>query len=291
MIAGLGAAVIAYALYVEPYRLEVTHPEVFVPALPPALDGLSILFLTDPHVSHWGKREAKLITLLRDVPAPDLLVWGGDFLQGSQGIPQALRLCREVRALFPDCPAYAILGNAEHKLSGPNRRVFVAKLRATGLRVLVNEHEPLTLRGETMTIAGTDDPYYGWAFLEDTLRGAPIGERFTLLLSHSPQIHLQAARAGADFMLSGHTHGGQVRLPIYGPVKTQNPLGRRMDMGTFDRARLTRILGRDPGGDLVTFIGRGIGLAMLKRVSWFAPRLLCRPEIARVVLRCLPPSK
>jgi hypothetical protein len=281
----LSGAALAYSLAVEPYRLQLTHPKVFVPTLPPALDGLSVLFLADPHVGRWGKREPLLLKLLQQVEPPDLLIWGGDFLQGGQGILPALRLVREVRALFPHCPAYAIMGNAEHKLRYRERAVFTGKLAATGMRVLLNEWEPLTIRGETLTIAGCDDPYYGWADVDKTLETAPLNKRFTLLLAHSPQVHTQAARKGVDLMLSGHTHGGQVRLPVLGPVKTQNPLSRRMDFGIFDRVRMTQILGYDPGGDLVTFVSRGIGVATVPRSRrTLGPRFLCLPEVARLTL-------
>ena len=132
-----------------------------------------------------------------------------------------------------------------------------------------------------------DDPYYGHADLRRALRNAPpAGEQFRLLLSHSPQLATQAARAGVDLMLSGHTHGGQVRVPFIGPVKTQNPLARRLDMGLWHPADLARVLGRDPGGDLTTYISRGIGVANIAHAPWLAPRFLCRPEIAVLRLRC-----
>jgi predicted MPP superfamily phosphohydrolase len=181
-------------------------------------------------------------------------------------------------------PAFGILGNAEHKITAGKRRCFVDHLRARGLTVLLNENTSLCLHGTGVTIAGVDDPYYGFADLDEALAGAPLHDVFTVLLAHSPQIAAPAARAGVDLMLSGHTHGGQVRLPLLGPLKTQNSLGRKMDHGMFDRERLSRVLGRDPGGDMVTYVSRGIGTATFPGVS-LAPRLLCRPEVALLTLR------
>lgn len=284
---GWGAALAAttiYALGVEPYRLEVTRAALPCPHLPPALDGLSILLLADTHMARWGRRERDLGRLLDRLPTPDIAVLAGDLIQGARGIPWAGALVRRhVRARYA---RFGVLGNAEHKLDARRRGALVASLEKAGLRVLINENEPLAVGGETLTVAGTDDPYYGHADLERTLAGAPPG-RFVLLLAHSPQIVCQAARAGVDVMLSGHTHGGQVRLPFIGALRTQNPLGRTIDAGLFDRARLHAALGRDPGGDVVLYISRGVGTAQLWRLPIY-PRFLCRPEIAWLTLRRAP---
>jgi predicted MPP superfamily phosphohydrolase len=282
-VAGAGALV-RYALDVEPYLLEFTRPSLTLPHLPAALEGITILLLSDPHVTTWGRREDLLLALLRDVPPPDVIVWGGDFIMGRTALNTAVRLVDEVATLFRGIPAFGILGNAEHKIAVAKRRCFVEHLQKAGVSVLLNEHASLHLRGVEIIVVGVDDPYYGFADLNAALAGAPVCETFTLLLAHSPQIAAPAARAGVDLMLSGHTHGGQVRLPLVGPLKTQNPLGRKMDQGTFYRARLANVLGRDPGGDMVTYVTRGIGTATLPGMR-FAPRLFCRPEVALLTLR------
>ena len=282
----LGAGVGAYSLYVEPFALEETHTELFLPRLPPACDGLRVLFLSDPHVTNWSRREDKLLEMLQSIKSIDLVIWGGDYLQGGAGPAPSLRLVEEVNAPFikSGIPIYAVLGNAEHKMNHKKRAVYIKELEKRGCRVLMNRHELLTLRGEAITIAGVDDPYYGHADLTTALKNAPKN-RFTFLVSHSPQLALQAARLGVDVMVSGHTHGGQVRLPLLGPLKTQNPLARKMDCGVWNRARLQALLQRDVGGDTVTFISRGIGVANFPRIAWLTPRFLCRPEIAVLILR------
>jgi hypothetical protein len=283
LFGGAAAGLAAYALKVEPQRLEVTCTELFPPRLPAAWDGLRLLFLTDPHVWAWSLREELLLALVESEAPPELLIWGGDFIGCPEGVEGALKLVRAIAARFPGVPALAVPGNAEHKIGQKRREALYAGLHEAGVRLLVNENIELSLRGEAITVAGCDDAYYGWADLEKTFEGAPK-DRFTLLLSHSPQVAALVADK-ADLMLSGHTHGGQVRLPLYGAVKTQNPLSRRLDLGVFDRERLASVLGRDPGGEMLTFIGRGIGVATLPHVAWFAPRFLCRPEIAYLMLK------
>ena len=284
MTAGAAAGLALYALKIEPLLVEVTHTELFLPRLPAAWDGLSVLFLSDPHVWEFGERERRVVALCAELEKPDLIVWGGDFLGNSRGVVPAVRLVTEIAQLFPETPAFAIWGNAEHKIRKERRAWLEALLAEVGVCTLTNESLPLTLRGATITLAGCDDPYYGHADLDATFAELTPG-RFTLLLAHSPQVAALAARAGVDLMLSGHTHGGQVRFPLLGPWKTQNPLSRLLDCGTFTPTRLTKILGYDPGGELTTYISRGISLAFVPYLPWLAPRFNCRPEVARLTLR------
>jgi uncharacterized protein len=282
-LGGMAAGALAYALKVEPGLVEATRTTLHPPRLPAAWNGLRVLFLTDPHVWTFGPREETVLRLIDESEPPELILWGGDFIGTVEGVEDALLLVDAVRERFPTLPMFTVPGNAEHKLGRKRREYIYAGLRERGVTVLLNTWQDLTLRGETVTLAGCDDAYYGWANLEKTFDGAPQ-DRFTLLLSHSPQVAALVADR-ADLMLSGHTHGGQVRLPGYGAIKTQNPLSRRLDQGVFDRAALAAVLGEDPGGDLLTFIGRGIGVATLPYAAWFAPRFNCRPEVAYLILK------
>ncbi|MGC4045941.1 MAG: metallophosphoesterase [Armatimonas sp.] len=282
VLGGAAAGALAYALKVEPYLVEATETTLHPPRLPESWNGLRVLFLSDPHVCEFGQREEKVLSLIGEREAPELILWGGDFLGTVDSVDQALKFVEAVRAKFPTVPMYAVPGNSEHKPGKKQRERLYTGLRALDIALLINEWEPLTLRGETITLAGCDDAYYGWADLDKTFEGAPQ-DRFTLLLSHSPQVAAIVANT-ADLMLSGHTHGGQVRVPGFGAIKTQNPLSRRLDMGVFDREKLAAILGEDPGGDMLTFVGRGIGVATLSYAAWFAPRFLCRPEVAYLTL-------
>jgi uncharacterized protein len=288
----VGAVALAHhALRVAPDDLEVTHPVIPVLHLPAAWEGLSVLFLADPHVYAIGKREQLAIDLIANLDPVDLVVWGGDFLGHPDLLSPSIAFVQAVhQVLPPGVPIFGINGNAEHKPSPTDLDNLLAYLEASGVRMLINQHTPLTLRGETVTLVGVDDPYYGYADLEAALEGAPDAtDQFIFLLSHSPQILPQAVRAGVGLMLSGHTHGGQVRVPVLGALKTQNPLSRRIDCGYFDRKRITKSLGYDLdyglGGEISLYISRGIGHAMIPKTS-IGPRLNCRPEIARIVLRC-----
>ena len=138
LLGGLGAAALAYALRVEPLLLEVTETALSPERLPEALDGLRVLFLTDPHVWERGERERRLLALLEAGPTPDLLVWGGDFIGSVEGLDDALWLAGEVARRFPGVPALAVPGNAEHK---------PGKVRRALLTILDDE---IAAKGESM---------------------------------------------------------------------------------------------------------------------------------------------
>lgn len=282
----LAGALYCYSQYVEPFQLELTTPEVFCPRLPKALEGIRVLLLADPHVDEWSKREEMVLDMLRDLPVkPDIVVWGGDYLYQFGRTEGGLRLVREGQALLAGIPSYGLLGNAEHKLSPEKTREFSEQMEALGVRMMNNCWETLTLRGTPITVAGVDDPYYGFDDIDAALKEAP-SDQFTLFLAHSPQIVYRAAHAGVDLMLSGHTHGGQVRFPLVGALKAQNPLGRKLDRGLFDRERLYPIVGdRAVPDDFRLYITQGIGTAPSWRFYWLRPRLLCRPEITLMTLR------
>jgi hypothetical protein len=278
------AVLCAYALGVEPYRLQVARITLRPRRLPPALDGLSVLLLADLHMEKWGRRERLLADLLDSLPDPDIAVLAGDLLQGANGLASTSELIeRHVRAR---AGIFGLWGNAEHKLNRAMRAHFRARLEQAGVRVLVNENRSLALCGETITIAGTDDPYFGHANLAQTLSGRDPN-RFCLLVAHSPQLALLAARAGnVDLMLSGHTHGGQVRLPLIGALKTQNPLSRKIDQGVFDRDRFRAVLGaRYPAdSEMLLYVTRGVGVARFRALPLY-PRFLCPPEVTWITLK------
>jgi predicted MPP superfamily phosphohydrolase len=211
-------------------------------------------------------------------------VLAGDLIQGSEGIPHARRLVRDhVRARYR---RFCILGNAEHKLKGPRRRAFVDALRADGLTVLVNQNEPLVLRGATITVAGTDDPYYGHADLDATLAGAPP-ERFCLLLAHSPQVASRGPSRRGRAAVGAHARrpgtaaaGGRAEDPE--PARPPRGPG-----AVRPGAAPAGAGGRDPGGDLLCYVSRGIGVARMHRLP-LHPRLFCPPSL---LADAAPPGK
>jgi predicted MPP superfamily phosphohydrolase len=269
----------AYALLIEPLLCQLVRVDIPVEALP---EGTRILFLTDMHHHRWGKREESYLRCLPPDPV-DLIVYGGDFLGSRAGIDAALQFVTQVREMYPNTPTFGVCGNAEHKLFPNVRETFLAQLHDVGVITLENAHVECRVNGVDVAIVGTDDPYYGFHDLQAAFSNVKPGMT-TLLVTHSPQVVRSAMSFEPALMLSGHTHGGQVRIPGIGPIRTQNPLSRTIAMGMFSPDDLARLLQMTTDSFTWLYVSRGLGLAFVPHVRWLAPRFLCRPEVTLITI-------
>jgi len=268
---GLGA--LAYAIGIEPYAIETVHLDLFAPRLPLEFDGYTIYQVSDLHTRQNGRREKIVEKLLRALPPADLIAVTGDMIHTSAGIAPFLHLAQSFQAVDG---AYAIFGNSEHK-NGVRPFAFSQILAENGIPTLLNRHVLLTRGGAQIALVGVDDPVNDKDRLSDALEGVPDG-LFKLLLMHSPDSIAEAVVQGVDVVLSGHTHGGQIRLPLLGALYTHSRLGKRMSDGYYSRKRLRRAVGIRPGRTQL-YVTRGLG------ISGLALRFLTRPELTIITLR------
>lgn len=271
---GLGLGLLAYAAGWEPYAIETVHLDLFAPRLPDAFDGYTIVQVSDLHMRQLGRREKILETLLRGLPPADLVAVTGDLVHTPAGIGPFLQL---TQAFGAKDGVYAVFGNSEHK-NGVRPHAFAHALSEHGITPLMNSHRLLSRGGAQIVLAGVDDPVNDKDDIGAALKNAP-SDLFTLLLMHSPDPIAEAVFRGVDVVLSGHTHGGQIRLPWLGALYTHSLLGRRMSDGYYSRNRLRRAIGIRPGRTQL-YVTRGIG------ISGLALRFLTRPELTVITLRC-----
>lgn len=187
------------------HNLKVTSREVYLKRLPSEFDGFRILHLSDLHLDLDRSFTATLCKSLQDCNY-DICVITGDFRNYTVGDPgPALAELKLVMEVLPQ-PVYGVLGNHDSIESVP-------ELEELGVRMLLNEHTLIVRENAILCLAGVDDPnIYQTHRLDRALKGVPKGTAI-VLLSHSPQIHLEAAGAGVDLVLAGHLHGGQICLP------------------------------------------------------------------------------
>jgi predicted MPP superfamily phosphohydrolase len=241
---------------------ELTETDIWLRRLPAAFDGLRIVHLTDIHHSLFTplediERAVYLANLLR----PDLIALTGDYITLSPSyIWPAARALGKLRARLG---AFAVLGNHDFQVGAGE---ITRALRAQRIRVLRNAHFALRARSATLWMVGVDDLWWGADDLPAALRAVPARDP-RILLCHNPIGIRQAAAHGIDFVLSGHTHGGQVRLPVVGSVYGRSKLGTRFVEG-WNRLDGTQI-----------YVSRGIGKVLLP------VRLGCPSEIACLRLR------
>jgi predicted MPP superfamily phosphohydrolase len=270
-VAALGA--LGYATGVEPYAIEVTRRDLWSPRLPRAFDGFTVCQISDLHMTQMGRRERAVKRLMESLPTPDLVAVTGDMVHTSQGIEPFRELARSFVSRHG---TYAVFGNSEHK-NGIRPHAFARTLAEGGIVPILNRHITLQRGEDSILVAGVDDPVNDRDRLADALRDAP-NDLFTLLLMHSPDSIADAVVHGVDVVLSGHTHGGQVCLPGFGPLHTHSLFGLRMSAGLYAGSRLRHLVGIRPGRTQL-YVTRGLG------VSGLALRFFAPPELTLLTLR------
>lgn len=265
----LGTLLLYRAAILEPARLALTDLLLATDRLPEGQAALRILHVSDLHIERLGVREEKSLELAR-AAAPDLILITGDFVNLSFNVdPVTHAQVREYLGQFSaPCGVYAVTGSPPVDLPGVIPPLFdglaVRLLKDEAVRVCGPDGQVLTLVG----IECHHDIARDAANLERVLSAASLdGPR--ILLYHSPELMPQAVEHEIDLYLCGHTHGGQVRLPVVGAVLTSSKLGRRYVMGHYHEGR-THL-----------YISRGVGFEGLG-----APRvrLFCPPEITLITL-------
>ncbi len=270
-VLALGGVAAGYGFLVEPRRMVIERLEVRLRRLPPAFDGFRIAQISDihygPNMTSGFVREA--VEEVNKLQA-ELVVLTGDFVShplgkpsGPEGAEQYAPPCAEaLSGLRADYGRFAVLGNHDHW----NHPAIVRKaLEAAGFPVLRNQAVALEKEHTRLWLAGVDDVMEQKADLDGALKSVPA-EEATLLLAHEPDYADYAASFPVDLQLSGHSHGGQVRVPWMGaPILPR--LARKYPMGLY------RV------GKLQLYTNRGLGVVNPP------VRLNCPPEITLVTLR------
>ena len=206
--------------------MRVRHNDVVIEALPKAFDGFRLLHLSDLHSDLNPPAMHAVAKAIDDVGA-DICVMTGDYRGQTYGpFEPALEHLVPLQAALADLPVYAVFGNHDSVRMLPG-------MEAMGFNMLLNESITLSRGNEHIAIAGLDDAHY---YRVDNLAGAAAGvppDRVSILLSHTPEIYRQAAHAGFDLMLCGHTHGGQICLPGGIPLTLDSRCPRWMGRGSW----------------------------------------------------------
>lgn len=242
--------------------IDLTHHELTLPRLTPPFDGYRLTLFSDIHVGTWVNRSrlAALVEIVNHT-LPDAVAITGDFISFKPGW-FADDLITALRALQPREAKFAVLGNHDHWTSP---RILRQVFRESGIIEVSNTVHTLR-RGEAMLhFAGVDDVLVGQEDLAQVLRSLPA-EGAAILLAHEPDFADVSAACGRfDLQLSGHTHGGQIVFPLFGPHLP--PLGKKYPCGQYQIHKM------------VQYTTRGVGTSVVRL------RHRCPPEIAVFTLR------
>lgn len=249
---GLAGALIADSAWYEPQALQVER--TIVP-----LDShggtVRLVQISDLHLSRFNRYFSKVASQVASLQ-PDLIVLTGDYLEEERNIRGVLSFLRELKAPHG---IYAVQGNWEYwsRLEGENLRRHFA---GAGVKLLINERADLEINGRALSILGLDYP--SSADYLHRLQQDIDPRRFNLLLSHVPAFAHEQLNEQISLILSGHTHGGQVRLPYLPPFYLPRFSGRFV--AGFYQVSQHRI---------PLYVSRGVGTSVLP------VRFFCRPEV------------
>ena len=248
--AGIIAAFILVAiiaeLLVSKYALHVQRYDLAYDNLPASFDGYRIAQISDLHNAVFGKNNSELLEVTAK-ENPDIIVFTGDLIDDETENPD------EIAALLKKfseiAPCFYVTGNHEAEIY---REYFAfEKSIRSYIKTLHTESYKIEKNGEKIYIAGIDDPVFNPQFDEDL---AKLGEKkgFTVLLSHRPEYFPQYAEYGFETVLTGHTHGGQIRLPFIGAILTPSQgLFPEYDSGLYSEGNTNMIISKGLGTSVI----------------------------------------
>jgi predicted MPP superfamily phosphohydrolase len=266
----LGTFALYWGALVEPARVKTTKLLISSDRLQPDAGPIRLLHISDLHIEHLSRREDDVLRAI-EVEKPDFIVFTGDYvsLSNNRDSETYRRIHNYLAQMSAPFGVYATLGTPTVDI----RDYVVPMFDDMSINLLRSECQVITLaNGQTVALLGIDCTHHlkpDASVLKRVVQQAPPGVT-QVFLYHSPELMPQAVEEKIDLYLCGHTHGGQVRLPLIGPLLTSSQLGRKYVMGLYKEGR-THL-----------YVSRGLGLEGLS-----APRVrfLTRPEITLVTIK------
>ena len=256
-VGGLG-----YGTLLEPRFFETESIQLELKRLPKVFSGLRVAQISDIHMGGWMNLERfQRVADLIVAQKPDLLLITGDFLLGYHFTSAAWKSLKDLAdvlsPLAKSIPSFAVLGNHDYSM---NPEAVRQMLSSSGVTDLTNTVFTLTREGQHLHLCGVDDVWRGDVHLENVIARLNDGSA-AILLAHEPDYANTSAATGKfDLQISGHTHGGQVVIPFYGPPMLPH-LGHKYPSGLYQVE------------DMFQYTNRGVGMHKLPI------RFNCPPEI------------
>ncbi|SFB35395.1 hypothetical protein SAMN04488072_11840 [Lentibacillus halodurans] len=257
---GLSGGTYYYARELEPAMLDIKHEQLSSVKIPNVFNDFKVVQFSDTHIGYHYSIEqlSDLIDTINE-QNPDLILFTGDLVDKPHTYNWDHNLVQILGKLKADYGKYWIYGNHDH--GGYGTDIVRNVMSQSGFSLLQNEHVEIEMNNGQIILAGIDDVMLGRPDLEKTLANADPN-LYTLLLAHEPDYADNTVHFPVDVQLSGHSHGGQVRLPfighLYTPLYAQNYVQGKH---TFQNSNLT------------LYVNRGVGTTRLPY------RFLCKPEI------------
>jgi uncharacterized protein len=255
-----------YARFIEPKWLEINKHTISHPLIPRSFDNIKIVQFSDTHIGHFFDLEhfRNIVNNINELE-PDIVFFTGDLLDNPNTFSQSNDLIPILSSIKAPLGKFSIYGNHDH--GGYGSDIYKEIMNNANFSTLLNESVEIYNETEKVIVVGLDDimlgrPDFTSAFKQIT------GDDYTIALVHEPDVAPRVASLGAHLQLSGHTHGGQIQFPFFGPIITP-PLGRDYPEGKYTIGATNTLL----------YVNRGLGTTRLPF------RFLSRPEISLYTLK------
>lgn len=257
-----------YAREIEPSLLDVNIEQVSSSLIPQSFQNFNIIQFSDTHVGfHFTVKQMRKVVQKINEKNPDLIVFTGDLVDEPQTFNEQQALINELKKLAAPFGKYWIYGNHDH--GGYGTDMILNIMEQAEFRLLKNSHVLVEKDYEQIVLAGIDDVILGNPDLQQTLQHVDPN-LYTILLAHEPDFVNKTVHSDVNIQLSGHSHGGQVRVPFIGHLYTP-VYAEEFVVGKYNFEN-----------DLTLFVSKGIGTTRLPF------RFFCKPEINSFILNHIP---
>ena len=266
--------ILLYGRFVEPNTLVTNHIEIEIEGLPKNFEGRRIVQISDLHGKKYGDKLARKINDIE----PDFVVVTGDVIDKYH--PDYNYIVRTLKPIKAEMGKFYIAGNNEHTKALSMDKIE-AVVETAGFQNLNNTNQRIKIGKEHLWMVGVDDPNDGYDDLQKALEKTDSAPK--ILLAHSPEIIYKAADEDIEMVLVGHTHGGQVYIPVLSQspeiAKLLIPLGRIFKNNMAPGFEKYIAGGLYKGHNTQMYVNRGLGET---RISF---RLFAPPEITVITLK------
>ncbi len=260
----IAAGIYIYARYIEPELLIVKEEKLITNSINLSKEPLKIVQFSDVHlgpdftINHFKRVVERINTL-----EPDLIIFTGDLIEDNKVFNEKEEAAKLLGGLKATYGKFAVYGNHDHGGNGTKR--YAQILKAADFTLLVNNHQIITLNnGERVNLMGIDDILLSKVDIAEAMKGIEETD-YNIFISHAPDVVDQVKKFPIDLQLSGHSHGGQVRIPFVGAPFTP-PYGKKYIKGKYTFEDNKRI---------ILYVNSGIGTSQMRYRFGNVPEITC----------------
>lgn len=264
---GIGGGGYYYAHDIEPKLLDISNYKIINKAIPHSFNNFKIIQFSDTHLGfHYDLQQLKKLVQKINKLKPDIIFFTGDLMDAPNKYSETNQIIPILKELTAPFGKFAIYGNHDH--GGYGSDIYKSIIEESNFTLLLNSHQKIKhLDGSRFYVMGIDDAMLGKPDIITAMNGIP-DDAYKILLSHAPDLADEAALYNIQLQLSGHSHGGQVKIPFVGAL-VKPPYAEHYNEGFYE-------IGDTP---LTLYVNRGIGTTRLPF------RFLSKPELTVYTLK------